>query len=76
MTMSTVVSINYLHPSATAANSNQLEDFRVSAFGSLHTGGANFCMGDGSVRFIAENVAMPVFRSVGTRAGGEVVDDF
>ncbi len=42
---------------------------------SMHTGGANVVMGDGSVRFLSEN--MP-FRTVGilaTRAGGEVVPE-
>ncbi len=76
VTLSTVVPINYRHPSATAANSNQLEDFRVSAFGSLHAGGSHFCLSDGSVRFIGEQTSMPVFKSLGTRAGGEVVSDF
>jgi prepilin-type N-terminal cleavage/methylation domain-containing protein/prepilin-type processing-associated H-X9-DG protein len=39
-------------------------------FWSLHTGGANFAFGDGSVRFLRYSVA-PVMPALGTRAGGE-----
>ncbi|MGL4423832.1 MAG: DUF1559 domain-containing protein, partial [Gemmataceae bacterium] len=42
------------------------------SFSSRHSGGANFCMGDGSVRFIRDNTAQAVLTAVGTRAGGEV----
>jgi hypothetical protein len=30
-------------------------------------------MGDGSVRFIKESVALPTWRALGTRNGGEVI---
>ena len=40
---------------------------------SLHPGGANVLMGDGSVRFVKESVAVDVWRALGTRNGGEVV---
>jgi hypothetical protein len=43
---------------------------------SFHVGGAHFLMGDGSVRFISENIAMNTFISLVTREGGEVVGDF
>lgn len=76
VTLSTVVPINYLHPSATAASSNQLEDYRLSAFGSMHTGGANFCLADGTVRFINQTISMPVFQGLGTRSAGEVAGEF
>jgi prepilin-type processing-associated H-X9-DG protein len=39
----------------------------------FHPGGANFLMGDGSVRFIKESTAMVVFVDLVTRRGGEVV---
>ncbi|QDV36405.1 DUF1559 family PulG-like putative transporter [Tautonia plasticadhaerens] len=42
-------------------------------FGSLFPGGANFVLGDGSVRFIKETVDPAVLRSLGTPAGGESV---
>ena len=45
-------------------------------FSSLHPGGANFLLGDGSVRFVAETVDDETFASAGTIAGGEVTDEF
>lgn len=43
---------------------------------SFHTGGAHFTMGDGSVRFISENINFATFVALATPAGGEVVGDF
>jgi prepilin-type N-terminal cleavage/methylation domain-containing protein/prepilin-type processing-associated H-X9-DG protein len=43
-------------------------------FGSLHPGGANFAMADGSVRFIAETIDLPLLYALATRDGGEVVE--
>ncbi len=40
---------------------------------SLHIGGANAVMGDGSVRFLAQSIAATPFVALITRAGGEVV---
>ena len=42
-------------------------------FWSLHPGGANFTFADGSVRFIKERRPLPIFQSLATRQGGEVV---
>ncbi len=47
---------------------------RINAFGSMHTGGSNFAMGDGSVQFISQNISNIVFRGLGTRSQGEVVN--
>lgn len=40
---------------------------------SKHPGGANFLLADGRVRFVNRGVSSSVWRSVGTRRGGEVV---
>jgi prepilin-type N-terminal cleavage/methylation domain-containing protein len=45
---------------------------QVSA-SSKHTGGVNLMMGDASVRFMSENVDLDLWRGLGTRASGEVV---
>lgn len=39
---------------------------------SYHTSGANFCLADGSVRIIPEDIDMDVYLSLGTCSGGEV----
>ena len=46
---------------------------QVSA-SSRHTGGAQVMLGDGSVHFTSENVDLGVWRGIGTRGGGEVVE--
>ena len=43
-------------------------------FGSRHPGGAQFCLGDGSVHFISETIDFQVYQSLGTIDGGEVTD--
>jgi prepilin-type N-terminal cleavage/methylation domain-containing protein/prepilin-type processing-associated H-X9-DG protein len=42
-------------------------------FRSQHPGGANFLMGDGSVKFIKESIDMGVYRSLSTYLGNEAV---
>ena len=36
-----------------------------TCFGSLHPGGAQFCLGDGSVRFLAETMNLAIYRTLG-----------
>jgi prepilin-type N-terminal cleavage/methylation domain-containing protein/prepilin-type processing-associated H-X9-DG protein len=40
---------------------------------SLHPGGANLMMGDGSVRYIRNSVNLQTWRALGTRNGGETI---
>jgi prepilin-type N-terminal cleavage/methylation domain-containing protein/prepilin-type processing-associated H-X9-DG protein len=42
-------------------------------FGSLHAGGANFAMGDGSVRFINESIDLNTYLAYGSRNGDETI---
>jgi prepilin-type N-terminal cleavage/methylation domain-containing protein/prepilin-type processing-associated H-X9-DG protein len=44
------------------------------AFTSGHTGGVQFAMADGSVRFIGNEIALDQFRALGTRALEEVAE--
>jgi prepilin-type N-terminal cleavage/methylation domain-containing protein len=46
------------------------------SFGSYHVGGAFFVLGDGSVKFLSENIDVNLCRSLGTRKGSELVGDF
>ena len=60
-----------------AGEKQLLFDDRINAYGSGHTGGANFTMGDGSVRFIRETISQVTLLSLGTKANGEVIgNDF
>jgi prepilin-type processing-associated H-X9-DG protein len=51
-----------------------LGDDRVQVYGSQHTGGANFCFADGSVRFVSNSIPPAVLAALCTRSGREVVD--
>jgi len=66
------------HPSATPTlnNPNKWSDYTQwrSAARSNHSGGVNAAFGDGSVRFVTNNVDVATWRAVGTKAGGEVVN--
>jgi prepilin-type N-terminal cleavage/methylation domain-containing protein/prepilin-type processing-associated H-X9-DG protein len=50
------------------------EDLRFSTYGSNHTNGANFCMADGSVKFLSNSTPLLILQQLSTRSGGEVVD--
>ena len=49
------------------ARNDEIENFR-----SYHPGGINVASGDGAVHFIADSIELTTFRSLGSRAGGEV----
>ncbi|SIO20083.1 prepilin-type N-terminal cleavage/methylation domain-containing protein/prepilin-type processing-associated H-X9-DG domain-containing protein [Singulisphaera sp. GP187] len=42
-------------------------------FSSFHSGGANFGMADGSVRFIKQTIDQRTYNALGSRRGGEVI---
>jgi len=48
----------------------------TTGFGSLHTGGAHFAMGDGTVRFISANVNLATFQNLSRIADGNVIGAF
>ncbi|MCA9091778.1 MAG: DUF1559 domain-containing protein, partial [Planctomycetaceae bacterium] len=72
---STIVPLNtaqYVDGSA----SDYWQKNAVYAFRSVHVGGANFTLADGSVRFISENIDQTIYRALGSRGGGEVISEF
>jgi hypothetical protein len=48
----------------------------LSRFRSEHIGGAQFALVDGSVKFVSENISQMILDAAGTRAGGEVLNEF
>jgi prepilin-type N-terminal cleavage/methylation domain-containing protein/prepilin-type processing-associated H-X9-DG protein len=61
-----------------AAEAAAEEEFRLNArvggFSSSHRAGANFLFGDGSVRFLNDSTDARVYRRLGHRADGELID--
>ncbi|HJZ57849.1 MAG TPA: DUF1559 domain-containing protein, partial [Gemmataceae bacterium] len=55
---------------------NMIGQYNDVPLGSLHTGGANFALGDGSVRFIRDSIDMPTYRALASRNGGEVIGNY
>jgi len=78
---STGVAINYRRPgpefpSPFGLDSNrEWGEFEVS-FSSNHSGGANFCRGDGSVSFIQDTIDRFILSALGTRDQGEPSQGF
>jgi len=67
--------INYMNQSLannlpTQANPRWDESI---GFRSYHTGGCNFLLGDGSVRFVQESIDGATYRAYASRAGGETL---
>ncbi len=46
------------------------------SFGSMHTGGANVVLADGSVRFVTNGITAGNWKSLGTRAGNDLATDW
>ena len=78
VTESAFAPLNYLVPSPlpSGVSGQQAVNMRICAWGSGHTNGANFSLGDGSVRFISNAVAQTTLSWLSTRSGGEVIPDY
>ncbi len=59
-----------------AQNGNQSQRGLTTGFGSLHTGGAFYLMGDGSVRFVNDSIDLATYRSLGAINDGAPIFDF
>ena len=46
------------------------------SFASQHVGGGHFLMGDGTVRFVSENVDLQLYRNLATIDGRETIGDY
>ena len=65
-------------PAAPAAGADRADALllQVGGFGSSHIGGAQFAIGDGSVRFISQNVNPGTFKYLANRADGELMGEY
>jgi prepilin-type N-terminal cleavage/methylation domain-containing protein/prepilin-type processing-associated H-X9-DG protein len=52
---------------------NGSNNFNDVSFGSQHSGGANFLMADGSVRFVQQSIDLNVLKAAASRDGGEIL---
>jgi len=52
---------------------NLIVPYNDVPFGSMHSGGMNACLADGSVRFLRQSLDMATYRALASRDGGEVV---
>ncbi len=71
-----IVSKGWLRNRPQEAEQKKREPNEVGGFGSFHTGGTQFLVGDGSVRFISENIELKVLHNLGNRNDGELIGDF
>jgi prepilin-type processing-associated H-X9-DG protein len=55
---------------------NPDDTLSLQGFKSMHTGGVQFLLGDGSVRFLANSINLTTYRGLGTIAGGEVIGEY
>jgi prepilin-type processing-associated H-X9-DG protein len=67
---------NVTNPINAILTANLIVPFNDVPFGSMHSGGANFALGDGSVRFIRESIDLNTYRALASRDGREVVSDY
>jgi len=47
---------------------------RVGGFGSFHPGGGNYLFGDGHVMYVSDGINIPVYRQLGHRADGKLLE--
>lgn len=59
-----------------AEGNDPINSYGEEAAGSYHRGGAQFVLGDGSVRFLSENLSMQTYQALSTRSGRETVGEF
>ena len=65
-----------INPNNTSGGLTQTKECLSRMFGSLHPGGCNFTLADGSVRFVGETTSISLLQDLAVRNDGDVVGDF
>jgi prepilin-type N-terminal cleavage/methylation domain-containing protein/prepilin-type processing-associated H-X9-DG protein len=73
---SSKISSYYERTDPQAAQQAAAQPIPPQKFGSIHSGGANIALADGSVRFLSVSVDAAVLRRLGNRHDGEVVGTY
>jgi prepilin-type N-terminal cleavage/methylation domain-containing protein len=68
------IPINARSPAGTAYPPTDWQN--LNGFKSRHVGGAQFAMGDGSVRFLSDSISIEIYRGLATLAGSEVLGEY
>ncbi|MES2790567.1 MAG: DUF1559 domain-containing protein [Planctomycetota bacterium] len=72
-----VTTIKYLINSQTATAGYSSQPYEVNTIlNSYHTGGIHGMLGDGSVRFLSENIDVTTLKRLGVRDDGQVIGEF
>ncbi len=68
--------VETVYDDAALANCNASTTDFTSNFRSAHTGGGQFLLGDGSVRFVSENIDAVLYNNLGGKSDGQVIGEF
>ncbi len=72
----TITPINFTVAGATQGTPDSLFAETYTGYSSRHVGGAHFLLGDGTVRFISENINNVTYKILGGINDGQVVGEF
>jgi prepilin-type N-terminal cleavage/methylation domain-containing protein/prepilin-type processing-associated H-X9-DG protein len=74
MNQAPVVAARYYHTDCSNSGTTPGAYDTISGFRSVHPGGCNFLLCDGSVHFVGQSISATAYRALSTIAGSEVLD--
>ncbi len=76
-TATCAIPLNYVNPAAAIPPdpTDPQYVYYTYIFRSQHPGGGNFCMSDGSARFVSNDIAITIYQALATINGAEIVND-
>jgi len=64
---------NVTNPINSILSANLIVPYNDVPFGSMHSGGMNVCLGDGSVRFLNQTIGIVTYKALASRDEGETL---